>query len=84
MSYIRNPLYDSTELGKYLNKELIKIEDQLSVNDIEGLSFRVRNVEPDKPRTGQVYYADGTNWNPISGGEGLYIYKSGGAWVKLG
>jgi len=84
LSYIRNPLYDNTDLGKYLDKELRKIESQLLVNDIESLSFKVWHTEPDKPRAGQVYYADGSDWNPVSGGEGLYRYSIGGAWVKLG
>lgn len=83
MSYIRNPLSNETPLGKYLDKELRKIENQLLVNDLETISFKVWHVEPDKPRTAQLYYADGSDWNPISGGEGLYIYLSGGAWSKL-
>jgi hypothetical protein len=33
-------------------------------------------------RTGQIAYADGTNWNPNSQGEGYYRY-TGSAWVKL-
>ena len=35
-----------------------------------------------KPRVGDIRYADGTEWNP-SGGEGIYFYNSSGAWTKL-
>ena len=33
--------------------------------------------------TGDIRYADGSNWNPGSTGEGVYIYLSTGAWSKL-
>ena len=34
---------------------------------------------------GRLAYADGTNWNPDSGGKGLYRYDGGtSAWVKVG
>ena len=77
-------MYDNTDLGRYLSRELDKVSDSLRVNQVENVEFKVWNVEPDKPRAGQVYYADGTNWNPAAGGEGLYMYKSGGSWVLLG
>ena len=83
MSYIPDPLYDDTELGRYLSRELQKISDQTTVNQVDGIEFKVWNVLPDKPRAGQVYYADGTQWNPGSG-EGLYRYSTGGSWVLLG
>jgi hypothetical protein len=40
------------------------------------------NVAPDKPRNGDIRYADGTNWNPGGTGEGIYAYTNG-AWAKL-
>ena len=36
---------------------------------------------PDRPRTGMIVFANGTNWDPGSGA-GVYVY-SGSAWVKL-
>ncbi len=84
MSYIRNPLYDDTKLGKYLDKELRKIENQIIVNDIESLSFKVWHVSPSKPRQGQLYYLDGSDFDPLgTGSEGLYRH-TGSAWVYVG
>lgn len=40
------------------------------------------HAAPERPRTGTIVYADGTDWNPGSG-EGLYVYDSGGNWVAL-
>lgn len=38
------------------------------------------HLEPEKPREGQVVYADGTNWNPGQG-SGLYTFN-GTSWDK--
>jgi hypothetical protein len=53
------------------------------INNIADGHFDVSNAAPDKPRTGDIRYADGSNWNPGSTGEGVYIYLSTGAWSKL-
>lgn len=45
--------------------------------------YAIRYVTPEKPRAGQVEYADGTQWNPGSG-EGLYRFNLAGAWVFVG
>jgi len=83
LSYKSRPLSNDVDLVQYLARELRAIEDEMSVNLVDNIEFKVWNNEPDKPRAGQVYYADGTNWAAGSG-EGLYIYKSGGSWVFLG
>ena len=41
-------------------------------------------VFKDKPRAGDIRYADGSDWNPGGTGEGIYFYNSSGSWVKLG
>ena len=69
------------ELSAYLQAELDKIS--AVINNIADGHFDVSNVEPSKPRTGDIRYADGSNWNPGSTGEGVYIYLSTGAWSKL-
>ena len=45
----------------------------------------VGQVEPTAKyrRQGMLAYADGTNWNPGSGGEGIYYYNAAGSWTKL-
>ena len=72
---------EAEDIPAYLQTELDRISAIIS-NLADG-HFDVSNVAPDKPRTGDIRYADGTNWNPGSAGEGVYIYLSTGAWSKL-
>ena len=46
------------------------------------LLLEMRYVAPTKPRNGMVVLADGTSWNPGSGG-GFYGYRAG-SWRFLG
>jgi hypothetical protein len=76
-----NPAPVSNEnLSDYLFHELNRLSDVLFNLDV----FRLEqtNVAPDKPRNGDIRYADGTNWNPGGTGEGIYAYTNG-AWAKL-
>ena len=82
MSYQPDPYYEDTAIGRYLARELQKISDELRTNNVDGIQYKIWYTEPDKPRTAQSYYADGTQWDPGSG-EGLYIYLSSSAWSKL-
>ncbi len=61
-------------------RELLNIQSAMIENQVDYVQFKVWHTEPDKPRQGQLYYADGTNWNPGSG-EGLYRYSGG--WVLV-
>jgi len=72
---------NAEDLPTYLQKEL----DRLStiVSNIADGHLDATHVVPSKPRAGDIRYADGSNWNPGSTGEGLYIYLSSGAWSKL-
>jgi len=70
------------ELPRYIGNELSKLESESRNPKVNSIQFTVHYSEPDKPRTGQVYYADGTEWDPGSG-EGLYYFNSSSAWVKL-
>lgn len=47
------------------------------------LQMDVMHSAPEKPRSGHMVYADGTDWDPGSG-EGLYRYSIAGAWVFIG
>ena len=65
----------------FVSSEFSKISfaiDQVSMGHLD-----VQNVAPDKPRQGDLRYADGSNWNPSAGGEGIYFFNAAGAWVKL-
>ena len=55
------------ELGRELSSPLI---------------LPVLYAAPDKPKDGQIVYADGTTWDPGSG-EGIYCYYNS-AWNYLG
>jgi len=77
----KTPL-DVKELPRYLDSELLKIEDDSKNPEVESIQVTVTNSSPDKPRQGQMYYADGANWDPGSG-EGIYFYNASSTWVKL-
>ena len=82
IKYSKSPVPSEAEdIPAYLQTELDRISAIIS-NLADG-HFDVSNVAPDRPRTGDIRYADGTNWNPGGTGEGVYIYLSTGAWSKL-
>tara|TARA_R110002124_G_C8963958_1_gene514312 strand:+ start:3175 stop:3420 length:246 start_codon:yes stop_codon:yes gene_type:complete len=66
------------DLRRWVSNELIRVGLALSTN--APTVIPVINAAPAKPQTGQIVFADGTNWNP-SGGRGLYYYDSG--WTKI-
>ena len=73
---------NNEQLSDYLFHELNKLSDIIFNLDV--MRLEQTNVVPDKPRDGDIRYADGTNWNPGSG-QGLYVYIDDGtpAWEKL-
>ena len=79
--YAPSPVPDKAEdIPAYLRQEFNRMSG--IINNIADGHFDVSNVAPDRPRTGDIRYADGSNWNP-GAGEGVYIYLSTGAWSKL-
>ena len=82
--YEPGPLPEEVEdLGMYVVTELKRLGDTM----FNQATFRLERVhaEPERPREGDVRYADGTDWNP-GFGEGIYFFKKGspGSWVLLG
>lgn len=69
----------SDGIRRWATDEFDRISQHLNQDVV---SNPVLNVAPDKPRQGQVAYADGTNWNP-GNGAGLYQY-TGSAWKPTG
>jgi len=65
----------------YLQDELGYISSAIEQQSLGFLD--VTNVAPIRPRQGMIRYADGSNWNPNSTGEGIYFFNSSGSWVKL-
>ena len=70
---------NNEQLSDYLFHELNRLSDIIFNLDV--MRLEQTNVDPDKPRDGDIRYADGTNWNP-SGGVGIYAYI-GSTWTKL-
>ena len=83
MSYTPDIVPDTIDevLQDFLRKEFNKIAAELAHVTSPAVRIEVRNVAPAKPREGDIYHADGTNWNPGSGA-GLYEYV-GSAYNKL-
>ena len=68
------------QLPDYLFNELNRLGD--IVFNLDTFRLEQTNVEPSKSRDGDIRYADGVNWNPGSGGEGIYAYFNA-TWNKL-
>ncbi len=79
-----NPGICPTEINdipRYIDSMLLEIRTVLDL--VRDGHLDVSNVEPSNPQQGDIRYADGSNWNPGSGGEGIYFYNSSGVWTKL-
>ena len=59
----------------WITRELLAIAEA-AVASVPTVTYDTTNVAPSKPREGQFYIADGTNWDP-GYGPGPYIYLNG-------
>lgn len=71
----------SIEGAQYIQSELQRIANVLELF-AQGQMFEVSYAEPERPRTGMLRLADGTEWNPGSG-RGLYWYDEDTASWKF-
>jgi len=62
--------------NRILSEVLRKLEETLAGTS-DYLWPLELNGAPPRPRAGQIFFADGTNWNP-GNGPGLYLYYGGG------
>ena len=70
-----------TTLSQFLQEELEGVADALRAPDL--LQLEIRNSAPERPRDGMIVFADGSDWEPVTGmGKGFYGYYSG-AWTFL-
>lgn len=72
---------DQEDLGIYVVTELKRLANTI----LNQSHLRVERIhaEPERPRGGDIVYADGTDWDPGSG-EGIYFFdETTQAWVKL-
>jgi len=83
MTYNPRPIpSDLDDLLTYLQNELFSISD--SIYNQELISLRKLHQAPARINNGMIVYADGTDWEPVSGGgEGLYMYYND-TWKKIG
>ena len=70
---------NNDNLSDYLYHELNRLSDIIFNLDV--MRLEQSNTAPDKPRDGDIRYADGTNWNP-GRGENLY-YFDGTNWIAF-
>lgn len=68
-------------LRAWLARQLRNVADTLKSPSVRSIHFDILHAEPERFSNGDVVAADGSDWNPGSGG-GLYM-RFGGAWVKL-
>ena len=67
-------------LPDYLFNELNKVGD--IIFNLDTFRLEPTHTPPSKPRSGDVRYADGTNWDPGGTGEGIYAFFNN-TWNKL-
>jgi len=73
------PPVNPEDLPVYLTNELNRLGEV--VFNLSKLRLEEAFAAPDKPRNGQLEYADGTSWDPGSGA-GIYWFD-GSSWTKL-
>ena len=71
---------ETEELVLWLREEFVRLATSLTDRE-DRLRLQKLSVEPERPREGDVVYADGTNWNPGSG-SGVYV-RGASSWTKL-
>jgi hypothetical protein len=69
------------DLRAWIASQLRRVADTLAMPTVRGVHFAVLHAEPARYSDGDVVLADGSDWDPGSGG-GLYQHF-GGNWVKL-
>lgn len=80
MSYQpNNPPVAPEDLANYVYEELSRLSAVMNAALARKVEFL--HVAPARPREGDVYGADGTNWDPGSG-QGIYAYYNS-TWNKL-
>ena len=81
MSFFPSPTAASTvaELRTWTTNELFRVGNTFTTES-QKTQVPVLYASPERPATGQIVFADGSDWNPGSG-RGLYYFDS--SWVKI-
>lgn len=82
MNYEVSPFQGTSleELRQWIQEELRRIQSAIGTKLEQEVDFL--SAPPQRIREGLIVGADGTNWDPLGSGKGLYVYR-GGAWRKL-
>ncbi len=75
------PSPEKTVVTTWIRRVIDRIIQWIDLPRAQIFIFEELNEEPDKPETGMLVLADGTDWNPGSG-SGIYYY-TGATWTKL-
>lgn len=67
---------DMQAFANWIEQELGSVSREMG--ETVALELRVSYKEPVKPRSGMLVAADGTEWDPLGLGGGLYFYFNGG------
>lgn len=80
--YVPTPFQAKTveELALYVQQELQRVNQAFIL--VLPATLQELHEEPQRPRTGLIALADGTDWNPGTG-QGVYCYYNS-TWNKLG
>lgn len=71
---------DALKVAQWAEREHAGIEQGFT--DLDLIRLVEQHRAPEKPREGDIRFADGTDWNP-GAGKGIYAFYSA-AWNKLG
>lgn len=69
------------DIPRFIDSMFLEIRTVLDL--VRDGHLDVSNVAPSNPQQGDIRYADGSNWNPGSGGEGIYFFNAASSWTKL-
>lgn len=72
--------YEPIQIAEWAWKQLRAVRENFA--NLDSIRLIETHRVPEKPRTGDTYLADGTDWDPGSG-QGVYTFYAG-AWHKLG
>ena len=76
------PAFPDNPGDAYAYRELVRLADYINQSVQDRVKVKMLTSTPQKPREGDLVYADGTNWNP-GAGPGLYQFRSG-SWILIG
>lgn len=79
----RNVPSDPAALPDFLRSEFQRLQEELGAAQAL-LRIAEINVDPSKPRQGDIRLADGTNWDPIADGLQQPVWFDGTQWQPFG